>query len=307
MTTNFNTPAVRGSLRSAIFVPAYSKKFLEKAITFPADALLLDLEDSVPLQNKEDARILIREYLDAGKFPQQTFIRVNDIGSGDLSKDLRATLHSNTDGFMFTKVRDENDIIYFDKLLSQFEQDLGFPAGKFKMLPLIEMGSAILRAHQIATASSRMIGFAFGGEDYLTDLDGLHKEHGTSLIVPRSLIVIAARSAGLDVLDTPYLEISNIEGFRREVEQARELGFSGQLVLHPTQIEIANQIFSPSHLEIEEAIRIIDAIEKSTLIGMGTTLLDGKLVGPPMLKRAQKVLFKAQRISNAQSYCRNKS
>ena len=291
---------IRGSLRSAMFVPGYMRKFLDKAVEFRADALLLDLEDSVPEPYKDDARQYIREYLDANRFRQQTFIRVNDIDSGLLSKDLAATLHENTDGFMFTKVRDERDIIYFDKLLCQYEHDNGFPIGKFKMLPLIEMGSAVLRAHQIATASTRMIGLAFGGEDYLTDLDGLHKEHGTSLIVPRSLIVIAARSAHIDALDTPFLDIRNTDGFRKEVEQARELGFSGQLVLHPTQIDIANEVFSPSEEEITEARRIIAAIEESSQKGLGVTLLDGKLVGPPMRKRALKVLAKAERIALAE-------
>lgn len=290
----------RGSLRSAMFVPGYTRKFLDKAVGFRADALLLDLEDSVPVPCKEDARTFIREYLDQNKFPQQTFIRVNDIESGLLTKDLDATLHENTTGFMFTKVKDENDIIYFDKLLSQFEHDHGYEEGKFKMLPLIETGSAILRAYEIATASPRMVGLALGGEDYLTDLDGLHKEHGTSLIVPRSLIVIAARSAHIDVLDTPFLDIRNGEGFRKEVEQARELGFSGQLLLHPTQIEVANEIFSPSEEDVAEAKRIIAAIKESSEKGQGTTLLDGKLVGPPMHKRAINVLAKAERIELAQ-------
>lgn len=291
--------SVRKSLRSAMFVPGFTRKFLDKAAGFRTDALLLDLEDSVPVHFKDDARQFIREYLDQKKFPQQTFIRVNDIDSGRLTKDLKATLHENTTGFMFTKVRDENDIIYFDKLLAQYEHDLGFPSGKFKMLPLIEMGSAVLRAYQIATASPRMIGLALGGEDYLTDLDGLHKEHGTSLIVPRSLIVIAARSAHIDVLDTPYLDIRNDKGFRKEVEQARELGFSGKLLLHPTQIDVTNEVFSPSAEEISEAKRIIAAIKESSKKGQGTTLLDGKLIGPPMLKRAISVLAKHKRIQSA--------
>jgi len=274
------------------------RKFLEKATSFGADALILDLEDSVPDAFKDNARTFIREFLDRDAFPQQTFIRVNDIDSHLLSKDLAATLHENTDGFMLTKARDERDIIYFDKLLSQYEYDHGFNLGKFKIFPLIEVGSAVLRAYQIATASSRMIGLAFGGEDYLTDLDGLHKEHGTSLLVPRSLIVIAARAAQLDALDTPYLDIRNTKGFEREVQQARELGFSGQLLLHPGQIEVTNNTFSPSADEIHEAQGIISAIEESSRKGSGVTLIDGKLVGPPMLKRAQAVLAKAQRIAS---------
>ena len=280
-----------------MFVPGYMRRFLDKATTFPADALILDLEDSVPDPFKQDARTYIKEYLDEGRFSQDVFIRVNDLDSGLLARDLEATLHANTTGIMFTKVHDERDIIYFDKLLRQMEQDRGFEVGKFTMFPLIETGSAVLRAYDIATASPRVVALAFGGEDYLTDLDGLHKEHGASLIVPRSLIVIAARSAHVDALDTPYLDIRNLTGFQREVEQARELGFSGQLVLHPDQIAIANQIFSPSPEEIHEATRIMEAIEKSSAEGLGVTLLDGKLVGPPMRKRAINVLNKAERIS----------
>jgi citrate lyase subunit beta/citryl-CoA lyase len=281
-----------------MFVPGYMKKFLEKATAFEADALILDLEDSVPDAFKQDARVFIRKYLEADRFHQEVYIRVNDLESGLLARDLDAVLRANTTGIMFTKVHDQKDIIYFDKLLRQMEQDRGFEIGKFTIFPLIETGSAVLRAYDIATASPRVVALAFGGEDYLTDLDGLHKEHGTSLIVPRSLIVMAARSAHIDVLDTPYLDIRNLDGFRKEVEQARELGFSGQLVLHPEQIAIANDIFSPSTEEIDEARRIMAAIEKSSANGLGVTLLDGKLVGPPMRKRAANVLKKAERIAH---------
>lgn len=300
MNSKPDTP-VRECLRSAIFVPGYMRKFLDKAVAFRADAVLLDLEDSVPDVYKEDARRYVREYLDAGAFRQKTYIRVNDHDSGSLNSDLDATIHENTQGFMFTKVRDERDISYFDRLLTQYEHDGGFERGKFKMFPLVETGSAVLRAYQIATASPRVVALAFGGEDYLTDLDGLHKEHGASLIVPRSLIVIAARSAHIEVVDTPYLDIRNQEGFRREVELARELGFSGQLLLHPDQIAIANEVFSPSAEELAEARRIIQAIEESSREGLGVTLLDGKLVGPPMRKRAYQVLEKVSLIEAAEA------
>lgn len=284
------------SLRTMIFVPGYMIKFLEKAITMNSDAIILDLEDSVPEVYKNDARNNVKKYLDKNIFTQQLFIRVNSIDSGLLSEDLKWTLHDNTNGFMFTKARDENDIIYFDKLLSQLEYDNGFPIGKFKMCPLIETGSAVLRAYQIAIASKRVIALVFGGEDYLTDLDGLHKEHGMSLIVPRSLIVIAARSAKIEAIDTPYLNIKDLSGFKNEVELARELGFSGTLIIHPDQIDIANNAFTPSDEEIFEAERIYNAIEESKKKGLGVTLLDGKLIGPPMQKRAINVLSKINKI-----------
>ena len=294
------------SLRSMTFVPGYMRKFLDKARYFPSDALILDLEDSVPLGYKDDARTFIREYLDADAFRQQVYIRVNSIESGLLMDDLQAVLHENVDGIMFSKAADENDIIYFDKLLAQLEREHGFATERFKMCPLIEAGSAVLRAYQMATASRRVRALAFGGEDYLTDLDGLHLEHGTSLIVPRSLLVIAARSAHVEAIDTPYLDIRNLEGFRKEVSQARELGFSGQLILHPTQIEIANEIFTPDQEEIDEAKRILAAIEKSEQEGLGVALLDGKLIGPPMLTRAKHIDGKIARIKYTEATCHPK-
>ena len=247
-----------------VFVPGYMTKFLEKAKGFRADALILDLEDSVPDGYKE------------------------------------ATLHENVDGFMFTKTVDERDIHYYDTLLHQLERDHGFPPGKFTMCPLIETGSAVLRAYQIATASPRVIALAFGGEDYLTDLDGLHKKHGASLLVPRSLIVIAARSAKIDAIDTPYLEVGDLEGFEEEVALARELGFSGTLLIHPNQIEITNRAFTPSEEEVMESLRVLEIIEEGRKQGLGVALLDGALVGPPMAKRANNVLAKVKRIERSE-------
>ncbi len=280
-------------LRSMTFVPAYHTRFLDKAVTFPTDALILDLEDSVPWSFKEQARRNLREYLEQGRFQQTVYVRVNAIDTGLLLQDLHAALHPATAGIMFTKVKDERDIVYLDKLLSQLERDLGFEDGRFEMCPLIETASAVMRAYEIATASTRMVALTFGAEDYLRELDGLHREHGTSLLVPRSMIVMAARAAGIEPIDTPYLDIHNLDGLRRELALARELGFSGNLLLHPSHIEPANEAFSPSREEIAEARAIIDAIEQSSASGSGVALIDGKLVGPPMEKRARAVLAKA--------------
>lgn len=295
------------SLRTMTFVPGYMRKFLDKARHFPSDALILDVEDSVPDPFKNDARKFIRQCLDEGVFTQQVYIRVNSIDTGLLLDDLHAVMHPNLTGIMFSKARDERDIVYFDKLLSQLERQYGLDQGRVKMCPLIETGSAILRAYQMAIASPRMRALAFGGEDYLTDLDGLHLEHGTSLLVPRSLIVIAARAARIEALDTPFLSIRDLDGFRREVLQARELGFSGQLVLHPTQIPIANEIFTPSSEEIAEAQRILQTIAESESQGLGVALLDGRLIGPPMLARARHIESKMARIRHTEATCHPRS
>lgn len=288
---------MRICLRTMIFVPGFRTAFLEKAIGFDADALILDIEDSVPVPFKGDARDNIAAFLEKGVFPQKVFVRLNSIGSGFLSQDLAKVLHHGVYGFVPTMIKDELDIVYLDKLLAQLEHDNGFEIGKFKLCPLIETGSAVLKAYEIAQSSPRIVGLAFGAEDYLTDLDGLHKEHGMSILTARSMIVMAARSLGLEAIDTPYLDVRDIDGFRREVELARELGFSGQLVLHPDQLSAANQVLTPSDEEVAEARCIIDAIEASSTQGNGVTLLDGKLVGPPMEKRARRLLAKWELIN----------
>lgn len=287
------TPA---SLRSMLFVPGHLPRFLDRAAQTDADALILDLEDSVPPPHKAEARANIKKRLDDGTYRQQIFIRVNALDTGMLPEDLRWTVHRATTGFMFTKVHDERDIVFFDRLLTQIESELGLEAGTSRMCPLIETASAGLHTLQIATASPRMVALAFGGEDYLTDLDGLHRKHGLGFLVPRALLVMAARAARLEAIDTPYLDIADDAGFEREVTLARELGFSGQLLIHPSQVPIANRIFAPSEDEIREARRIVDAIEEGRAKGLGVGLLDGSLIGPPMEKRARAVLRKVDRM-----------
>ncbi len=286
-------------LRTMIYVPGYQKKFLDKAAEFEADALILDIEDSVPYGFKADARKNISEYLDKEIYKQKVFIRLNCFESGLLLQDLEAVVKPSVYGFMPSMVKDENDIVFLDKQLTQYEADMDLEQGKFKLCPLIETGSGVLKVLDIAKASSRVIGVAFGSEDYLTDLDGLHKEHGTSILVARSMIVMAARSLGLEAIDTPYLDVHNIVGYKKALVLARELGFSGNLILHPTQLEVTNSIFTPSDEEVAEAERIIEAIEESKKEGKGVTLLDGKLIGPPMEKRAKNVLKKVRLIKES--------
>lgn len=287
---------MKHTLRTMIFVPGYQTKFLGKALSFKADALILDIEDSVPFEYKEDARKNIFNYLENNTFTQKLFVRVNSVESGLMAKDFEAVLHKKILGFMPTMIQDDKDIIHIDKMLNQLELDNGFEIGTFKLCPLIETGSAVLKAYEIGSATDRVIGLAFGGEDYLTDLDGLHKIHGTSLLTARSMIVMAARSLGKEVLDTPYLDVHNLDGFKKEVDQARELGFSGQLIIHPVQLKIANETFTPSEEEVAEATKIINAIEESKQLGRGVTLIDGFIIGPPMEKRARKILEKFDRI-----------
>ncbi|MGA0163834.1 MAG: HpcH/HpaI aldolase/citrate lyase family protein [Bdellovibrionota bacterium] len=286
---------MKSTLKTMIFVPAYIQKYLSKAADLNADAIIFDLEDSVPEKDKLAARENIKSALETVNFKQRIFVRVNPRDSGLFEHDIDAILHPQLEGLMLTKSFDEKDILFFDELVKNKEQEKGLEVGSTKFCPLIETSRAVMRAYEIATASERIVGLAFGGEDYLTNLDGLHKKHGHSLLVPRSLIVIAARAAGVDVLDTPYLDVHDLNGLQKEAELARELGFSGILALHPKQLETITRVFSPSAEEIRHSQAIIESIRESEKSGLGVAVYDGALIGPPMHKRALKILAKAEK------------
>jgi citrate lyase subunit beta/citryl-CoA lyase len=200
------------------------------------------------------------------------------------------SLHEDIHGFMPTKIRTYHDLLYYDKLLTQLEIENNFPIGKFKLVPLIENTTAVMDAYNIAKASSRTIALCFGGEDLLDDLSGLHGTPPRAFDYPRAVISHAARACGILPIDTPYLELNDFEGFKIEETVSFEQGFAGCLLIHPRQIPVANQCFTPSEAEIHRSNKIIEAIEEAKKRGSGVAMLDGKMIGPPMRKRAEKVI-----------------
>lgn len=278
-------------LRSMLFVPAYNKKFLDSALRKNADALILDLEDSVPEVYKADAREILREYLKKEEFQNRViFIRLNPIESGLLLEDLEVSMNTNVNGFVLSKIYTNEDIQYYDNLISKYEENHEIKKGHFKFLPLIETTSAVLDVYNIAKASDRIIGLAFGGEDFLNDLHGIHGEPPRTFDYPRAKIALAARSAGVLPIDTPYLDLHDDDGFIKEESVSFEMGFAGCMLIHPSQIGLANSCFMPCEEEVEKSRRIFAAIREAEKKGSGVAMLDGKMIGPPMRKRAEKVL-----------------
>lgn len=278
-------------LRSMLFVPTYKESFIKHGIESKADAIILDLEDSIPEQYKSVARGNIKNFLERDAFKDiTTFVRINPIESKLVFEDFKYILHEDIDGFMLTKVYTAEDMIYFDKLISQLESENGIKENHFSFAPLIETTSAVMDIYNIAKASNRTIALTFGGEDYLNDLEGLHGEPPLSFNYPRAVIALAARAVGILPIDTPYLALNDFEGFEKEENISFEMGFAGCLLIHPKQVELANKCFTPREEEIERSKDIVEAIEKSKQEGSGVAMLGKKMIGPPMEKRARKVL-----------------
>jgi len=277
-------------LRSVLFVPAHVDKFIDKAIKSDADILMFDLEDGVPEDKKELARDSLKNKLIDRQIDLPVFVRVNARETGLLEKDLESLGLPQVKGFLFPKVKDAADILFFEQILEKIEQKQSLPKGHFKILALLETAEGVLNALEIAKASPRMLALVFGHEDFLLDMQAEHAQTTANLLVPRMMVVMAARAAGCLPIDTPYLDIKNVEGCAERVSESRELGFSGMLVLHPLQIEVANNGYAPSEVEIEKARNIVALCEDAKKNNRSIAFANGKFVAPPILKQAKLVL-----------------
>jgi citrate lyase subunit beta/citryl-CoA lyase len=284
--------------RSLMFVPSHNEKLMTSASKSDADILVLDIEDSVqPFCNKQLARDTIKKYLKAGVFNnKKIFPRVNDLESGELLKDIMQLATNGVDGFMYPKSKCGKDVYFFDKLLETIEYEKGVPIGTYKIIPLIETASAVMNVQEICLASTRVIAIAYGSEDFITDLGGIHDLEHESLFTPRAMIAMGARATGVIPIDTVHIRVHDLEDLEKNLKISKTLGFEGMLVLHPKEIPLVHQYYSPSENEVLEAKEMLVLSEKAKASGEGVAILKGKFIGPPMIKAAEKILLKHKLI-----------
>lgn len=281
-------------LRSMMFVPGHNEKLLMSASRSSADALILDTEDSVmPTSKKQIARDMIEEKVTSGLFKNfKVFPRINDRESGYCLKDVYSLTIKDVTGFVYPKALRGEDIYFFDKLLETIEYEKGFPIGTFKIVPLIETAAAVLNAEEICLASNRVIAIAYGCEDFIADLEGIHDLEGSSLYVPRAMIAMAARATGVIPIDTVHINVHDLDDLEKNVKLARTLGFEGMLVLHPKELEIAHKYFTPSEKEVADAKEMLQLSAQAEEMNKGVAVFNGKFIGPPMVIAAKKILEK---------------
>lgn len=287
-------------LRSLMFVPGHNDRLLASAAKSDADVLLLDVEDSAqPVENKQVARNRIEAFATQRASEQpRLFVRVNDRESGQLLKDVHQLTIPGIDGFMYPKSKTGEDIYFFDKLLETIEYEKGLPVGVFRIIPLIETAAAVLNAQQICQASKRVIAIAYGCEDFIADLGGIHDEESLSLFVPRALIAMAARANGVAAIDTVHIKVHDLEDLERNLALSRKLGFDGMLVLHPKEIPLVHRYYSPTEEQIAEAREMLDLYETANKENKGVAVINGRFIGPPMVIAARRILKVSDIIQN---------
>ena len=284
-------------MRSLMFVPAHNPKLLDSSLRRDADVLLLDIEDSVPVVDKQHARDNVKEFVTRPEAQGKLiFPRINDRESGELLKDLYQLTIPGVTGFMYPKSTKEEDVYFVGKLLETIEYEKKIPIGTFKLIPLIETAGAIVNIKEICTACTRVIAVAFGCEDYVTDIGGKHDSEGQSIFYARNVIVNAARFAGVIPIDTVHIKVHDLEDLEKEVKLGKKLGFEGMLVLNPKELPIVHQYYSPSEEEMAWATEMVNLAEEAVREGNGVAVKDNQFIGPPMVRMAQKILAKHDKI-----------
>lgn len=285
-----------------------------KAATLPVDAAIFDLEDAVSLDDKETARILAKNYVMLIKRRGiHTFVRINSVGTGLMMEDLRSVVVKGLDGVMLAKTETGSDVTRVAKMLSLVEKRSRLAPKSVKLMPLIESARGVENSFDIATASDRIVGVAFGAGDYYRDLGrdvSTVSEEENELLYARSRIVNTGRAAGVQAIDTPFLGLLvDREAFLREVKLAVRLGFKGKQCVHPSQIESINEFFSPTREEVNRAMRIVDAFGQAQRRGLAAISFEGKMVDIMTYRQAKDVMAanqvieeKRERMTRMESY-----
>jgi citrate lyase subunit beta/citryl-CoA lyase len=281
-----------------LFAPANNPEYIEKALSSAADAVVFDLEDAVPAGGKREARALLKATLAAGRVSGRTaFIRTNAPDSPDMPSDLATGMHPDIAGFVTPKVTSPDDLVFMDRMLGLIETEHGVKEVRYKLIPLIENTSALMNAAAIAQGSPRVVALCFGGYDYSSDLKLISDDRSLFHRLPRAMIAVAARSAGVQPIDTPYFAVRDMDGLRAEKEEAAALGFAGSLVITPRHIDIVNECFSPSEKAVAYAGGVLAAIDEAERNGASYALYDGLMVDAPIESLARHISDYARRIA----------
>jgi citrate lyase subunit beta/citryl-CoA lyase len=281
--------------RTMMFLPGSNASMVRDAYIYGADSIMFDLEDAVAITEKDSARLLVHnaiKTIDYGK--TELVVRVNGLDTPYGRDDIEAMVRAGVHVIRLPKTERKEDIHAVEAVIEEVERKIGREVGSTKMMAAIESPIGVINAYEIATASKRLMGIALGAEDYVTNMKTKRYPDGMELLGARTQIVIAARAAGINAIDTVYTDVDNEEGFRREVQMIKQLGFDGKSVINPRQIAPVNEIYAPTPEEIKKSADVVKAAKDAEERGLGVISLNGKMIDKPIVDRAVRVLMLAK-------------
>ena len=277
-----------------MFVPGNNPGMMADAHIYGPDSIMLDLEDSVSMHEKDTARLLVYNALKTIDYGDtEIVVRINPLNTPYGKKDIEAVVKAGVHVVRMPKTETADEVREVEAEIEKVEREIG-AVGRTRIMAAIESALGVVNAYDIATSSPRMMGIALGAEDYCANLKTQRSKEGDELRLARETIVVAARAAGIDALDTVYSNLNDMETFRREVEYIKTLGFDGKSIINPRQIEVVNEVFTPTEKDIEKAKAIVAAIKEAEKKGSGVIALNGKMIDRPVVIRAERTITLAK-------------
>jgi citrate lyase subunit beta/citryl-CoA lyase len=282
--------------RSMLFVPATVEKFIARAAERGADAIILDLEDSVPLAEKQRARDALAKAAEAvARRGADVVVRINRPWRMAM-RDIEAAVLPGVRALMLTKVESPEHVQAIAEMVDELEPERGVAPGSTKFVALVETASAFFRMEAIARAHPRLVGLSVGAEDFALSVGMLPEAEG--LLYPKQHMIFAARAAGILPLGFigTVADFDDLDAFRATIRRSRRLGFAGASCIHPSQVAILNEEYRPSPDEVAAAERITTAYDSATASGVGAIAIDGKMIDVPVVERAKQVLARHRAV-----------
>lgn len=288
-------------LRSLLFVPGNTPRMLDRAVNLRPDAFIPDMEDSVPWDEKGNARGVTAAYVpELAATGVPVIPRVNSLDTGLLEDDLSAVVGPHIYGVSVGKMDNPEIVAEVASMMEQAESDAGIERGSTRLVPWIESAEAIVKVYEICKSSDRIVAVALGAEDFTNDMEIRRTDSDSELAYARGAIAVAARAAGVLALDTPFFAFRDPVALKANSEMSKAIGFKGRFAIHPAQLDIINSVYSPSEDEVSQAQREIEAFEEAAAMGRGSTSLDGKVIDVPVVKRAQALIERARAMGLAE-------
>ena len=281
--------------RTSLYIPGNNPGMLVNAAVFGADSVIFDLEDAIPLAEKDSARILVRNALRSLRYPGvEITVRVNSLSTPFGRADFEEIVPLAPSALRLPKCETADNLREADDLISELEMRSGIAAGRVKIIPIIETALGGSNLLEISRSCERIVALNYGAEDYTADLGAVRTREGRELDDIRARTVMAARIAGVQALDSVFTDVNDSEGLFAEVVRIRGLGFDGKSVIHPRQVSVVHRAFTPSDREISFAQRVLKAMEEAALKNSGVLSLDGRMVDAPVVAKARKILALAE-------------
>lgn len=260
-----------------------------------ADSVILDLEDAVALNQKEEARQNVLTALANMDFGRtERLVRINSPDTKLFAADLEAIAPTNVDGIVIPKVETVQQVQRVDQTITANELKNGRPAGEIRLLALIETALGVMNVKEICQSSRRLDGLLFGAEDLAADVRATRSPAGWEIFYGRSAVVTAAAAYGLEAIDTVYLDLENLNGLEEDALFGQQMGYTGKMAIHPRQVKVFNRVFSPAEDEVAQAERVLKAYRTQVAAGAGVFTLDGRMVDKPMVRAAERLLERAE-------------